>query len=111
MIHEMNLNESPFNEIKCGDKDIEMRLYDDRRKKIKIGDVIMFTNRSTDEKMFAEVLNLFVFDNFEELYSNFDKTRLGYKMNEVASPSDMEQYYSKELIQKNKVIAIEIQVI
>lgn len=111
MIVEMNLNPEPFEAIQSGLKDIEMRLYDDRRKKIKVGDIIMFNNRDTDEKMFVEVLNLYRFKNFEELYKQFDKSRLGYKEDEIANPSDMEKYYSKELIEQFGVLGIEIQVI
>ena len=40
MIHKMKLNESPFERIKDGTKTIEFRLYDDKRKKVKIGDEI-----------------------------------------------------------------------
>ena len=111
MIHEMNLNHKPFESIKSGHKDIEMRLYDDRRKKIKEGDVIMFTNNETGEKMFVEVINLYIYNNFKELYSHFEKERLGYLPDQIAKPEDMEQYYSPDLINKNQVVGIEIQVI
>ena len=107
----MNLQPGPFKAIESGLKDIEMRLYDDRRKKIKVGDIIMFTNTETDEKMFVEILNLYRFKDFKELYNNFDKNRLGYKEDEIANPSDMEKYYTKELINQFGVLGIEIQVI
>ena len=35
MIHEMKLNESPFERIKNGTKTIEFRLYDEKRRKVK----------------------------------------------------------------------------
>ena len=111
MIHEMKLNPGPFEAIKAGRKDIEMRLYDKKRKIFKEGDVIMFIHTETGEKLFAEVLNLYVFNNFEELYANFDKTRLGYLPEEEANPKDMEQYYSPDLIKENQVVGIEIQTI
>ena len=40
MTHIMNLNDGPFQLIKNGHKDIEMRLYDERKKSLKIGDNI-----------------------------------------------------------------------
>lgn len=40
MIHKMKLNESPFDKIKNGTKTVEFRLYDDKRKQIKVGDNI-----------------------------------------------------------------------
>ena len=46
MIHKMKLNESPFERIKNGTKTIEFRLYDDKRKKVKIGDEIEIKTKS-----------------------------------------------------------------
>ena len=108
MTFEMNLHPGPFELIKSGRKDIEMRLYDERRKDIKIGDSIVFTNNVTVEKLTVEVINLYRFNNFEELYNHFDKTRLGYRDDENANPKDMEQYYSLDKILRYGVLAIEI---
>ena len=44
MIHEMKLNDKAFNNIKSGIKKFELRLYDDRRKNINLGDTIIFHN-------------------------------------------------------------------
>lgn len=109
MLHEMNLHDDPFVFIKMGYKDIEMRLNDEKRKKIKVGDIIEFTNKDTLEKLQVRVIGLHVFKNFEELYSKFDKQKLGYFPNEVADPSDMNMYYSPENIEKYGVLGIEIQ--
>ena len=108
MIWEMNLHPEPFESIKSGRKNIEMRLFDDRRKDIKVGDTIVFTNNKTLEKLSVEVINLYRFASFEELYQHFDKTRLGYSEDEIANPKDMEKYYSVESILRYGVLAIEI---
>ena len=42
MIHRMNLDSNPFEMIKNGTKTIELRLNDDKRRKIKVGDYIIF---------------------------------------------------------------------
>ena len=42
MKHEMKLALEPFDMIADGRKTIELRLYDDKRKKIKLGDEIQF---------------------------------------------------------------------
>ena len=34
MVHDMKLNDKPFNEIDKGTKKIELRLYDEKRSKI-----------------------------------------------------------------------------
>ena len=111
MIHKMNLNDEPFNSIKSGFKTIEMRLYDEKRRLINAGDVIEFTNRVTNEKISAKVIQLHLFPNFEELYKQFDKISLGYKETDIASPNDMNKYYSNEEQEKHGVVGIEIRLI
>ena len=69
MKHEMRLHPEPFNLIKKGTKTIEMRLYDEKRKQIKEGDIITFTNRETGEKIDTKVLKLHIYPSFEELYN------------------------------------------
>lgn len=44
MIHEMKLNNEPFTLIKAGTKVIELRLNDEKRRKLAVGDKIEFTN-------------------------------------------------------------------
>lgn len=108
MDHNMKLNNEPYNSICYGNKDIEMRLYDEKRQLINIGDIITFTNRDTLDTFNVKVINLHKYNSFKELYREFDKVRLGYKENEDAKPEDMEKYYPKEEIDKYGVVGIEI---
>ena len=107
----MTLAPSPFKAISSGRKTIEMRLYDEKRSKIKVGDEIEFENIDTHQKIKCEVINLTRFKDFFELYYNFDKTVIGYDENETASAEDMYDYYFPEQIQKYGVLAIEIKLI
>ena len=109
MKHEMRVHDDPFNKIKQGTKKIEIRLNDEKRKSINIGDTIEFTNRKTSEKMLVKVNGLFKYSNFEELYKNWDKVILGYDEDDTANPKDMEEYYSKEEQEKYGVLAIKIE--
>lgn len=111
MTHFMKLKNEPFMSIKNGLKTIEMRLFDEKRKQIKVGDTIEFTNIVSLEKLKVKVINLHKFKNFEELYSHFNKTQLGYKQTEIASPNDMNQYYTNDDIHKYGVLGIEIKTI
>ena len=108
MEYKMHLTEKPFFMIKAGKKDIEMRLYDEKRQKIQKGDTIEFSNVETGQIINTEVVDIHRFSNFSELYSDFDKTRLGYYDDEEAKPSDMAQFYSDEEINKYGVVGIEI---
>ena len=108
MKYEMNLNNEPFNRIKDGTKTIELRLYDEKRQLLKEQDLIEFTNRETLEKILTRIEKLYRFSSFDELYKHFDKISLGYDNDEVANPSDMEKYYSKEEQEKYGVLGIKI---
>lgn len=107
-IHKMNLQDIPFKLIDDGTKTIEMRLYDEKRRLINKGDIIEFNNDNTDVIINTEVVDLHIYSSFFELYNAFDKISLGYREEENANPSDMEQYYSKEKIKKYGVVGIEI---
>lgn len=111
MIHYMKLKEEPFNYIKSGEKTIEMRLFDEKRQLVKVNDSIEFENIVTKEKIVTKVVELFRFENFEELYENFDKRELGYLENQPCSPKDMSKYYAESEIEKYGVLGIRIKII
>ena len=110
-VHKMNLWNDSFISIKNKTKTIEMRLNDEKRSKIKIGDIIEFTNTTTLETLNVKVDNIFKYDDFEQLYSHHDKISIGYKEDEVADPKDMLMYYKNEDIKKYGVLGISVRVI
>lgn len=111
MIHKMKLAPSAFKSISIGKKTIEMRLYDEKRALINVGDEIEFENIDFHQKINCTVINLTRYEDFYELYSNFDKVAIGYEVNEMANAEDMYVYYSPEQIKKYGVLAIEIKLI
>ena len=108
MKHKMKLQNTPFELIKDKTKTIELRLNDEKRQLLNIGDIIEFQNIITKETIEVVVTKLHNYNSFEELYKNFDKISIGYPKNEIANPEDMEQYYSKEEQEKYGVLGIEI---
>lgn len=111
MTFEMNLNPVPFNMIITKRKDVEMRLLTEERKKINIGDYIVFKNTVSGKLLTVEVTGIHTFKTFKELYKFFPKERLGYLSDEVADYQDMYEYYSKESIEKFGVIGFEIKIV
>lgn len=111
MIHNMKLQNDPFIKIKNKTKTIEMRVYDEKRRKINVGDLIEFINVITKEKMLVKVKNIYLYKDFDELYKNHDKVSIGYEQNDIANPNDMAVYYDEEDINKNGVVGIEIKLI
>ncbi len=110
MLHQMKLWDGPFFAIQSGKKDVELRLHDEKRQLVQIGDCICFTNAKTGQSLQAEVVGKAVYPDFAELYSHYDKIRMGYAESETADPGDMEAYYSPADIAQYGVVAIEIRV-
>ena len=108
----MKLQSEPFQKIASGHKKVEMRLFDDKRKGLRVGDKIVFTNEVDEtQKLKTKITKLNKFASFDELYDFYkDKTLLGYAEGEEASPKDMEKYYPPEK-QKDGVLAIEFELI
>lgn len=69
--YEMNLQPKFFDYIKYGTKRIELRLYDEKRQRIELGDTIEFS-KSPDEKIKAEVIGLLRYPTFEDLFADYD---------------------------------------
>lgn len=111
MTYKMRLQKEPFEQIKLGKKTIELRLYDEKRKQIKVGDIIEFTNRDTNEIIYTTVIALHRYDSFKELYQHFDKISLGYTELETPHYQDMELYYSPIEQEKYGVVGIEIKLL
>ena len=108
--HEMRLQPKPFRMIKSGKKTIELRLYDEKRRKIKVGDTVIFTDTVSRERLCATVLRLHRFDSFKELYSSLPLLACGYTEDSIGSadPTDMDAYYTPEEQEKYGVLGIEI---
>lgn len=112
MKHVMKLNNAPFEMIRSGRKTIELRLYDEKRRLISIGDEIKFVNSSDPTiSLTCRVIALHRFDSFEDLYKSLPLLQCGYTENDIltASPGDMDVYYSKEKQKEHGVIGIEIE--
>ena len=109
----MRLNPQPFSMIESGEKTIELRLYDEKRKKIRVGDRIRFIHTErTEQQLVCTVKNMHVFSSFEALYAYLPLRKCGYTEETVpfADPKDMEAYYSKSEQEKYGVVGIEIEV-
>lgn len=108
MIHYMRLHKEPFESIKNGNKTYELRLYDEKRRAIQVGDLICFTSPN-GEQLFVKVQKLHIFESFKELYATLPLLQCGYEDESDAKAEDMEAYYSKSEQQKYGVVGIEIE--
>ena len=114
MIYQMNLQTIPFEMIASGIKTIELRLYDEKRRLIQVGDEIEFTHaKDLSRKLRCRVMAMHVFTSFAELYQHLPLMKCGYTEENIttASPSDMNLYYTKEQQLQYGVVGIELQLI
>ena len=111
--HSMKLNDAPFDAMARGEKTIELRLFDKKRRTVAIGDEIIFTRVGTSERIRARVIALHRFPTFAELYASLPIERLGYSREQIptASHVDMEAYYPIERQRELGVIGIEIETV
>ena len=79
MLHQMKLKSEPFEKMKSGTKTVELRLNDEKRQLVQIGDFIEFTLiDDSSQKLTARVIALHHFDSFRELYAALPKEKMGY---------------------------------
>lgn len=110
MTHMMNLEPLAFLKIANGNKTIELRLNDEKRQKINIGDRIEFRCGEINSVIFAEIIKLHKFSDFEQLYKALPLEKCGYSKDDLktAHYTDMEKYYTKSQIKKYGALGIEL---
>ena len=107
----MNLQPKYFDFIKDGTKRIELRLYDEKRRSIQLGDIIEFA-KSDDEKFKAEVVGLLRYNSFADLFKDFDISILAdSSMTKQELLEVLEEFYSEEKQTEFGVIGIRIKLI
>ncbi len=108
MTHKMNLQDKYFDFIKNGTKRIELRLNDEKRQQIKIGDSIEFSNEK--DKFIAKVIGLLEYQDFKTLFNDFgieilaDKTMTKEELLGVLS-----EFYTPEKQEKFGVLGIRVE--
>ena len=65
---ELRLNPVPFQQFEQGKKTVEMRLYDEKRRMFKVGDILIFKNRENETASAADM---------EEYYSKAEQANYG----------------------------------
>lgn len=108
MLHQMKLNEDPFEKIKNGSKTIEFRLFDEKRQRIKVGDQIEFSKLpDLQEKLLVDVMELYREETFEKLFRKLynDEEEIIRKTN------SMHEIYSQEKEKQYGILGIKINIV
>ena len=111
--HSMKLEKEYFEYIKYGTKRIEIRLNDEKRRNISIGDTIKFTNISTpNEKINTEVSGLLQYDTFENLIDDIDiKLLCDEKISKKQLLNILRKFYNEDQEKRYGVLGIKINIL
>ena len=109
----MKLQPEYYNFILNGTKRIEIRLYDEKRQSIKLGDTIKFLKEpELSESFNAKVTGLLRYDSFKDMFKDFDISILSDKsMTKEELIKVLEQFYTKEKQEQYGVLGIRIELI
>ena len=113
MEHEMKLQPEYYNFILNGTKRIEIRLFDEKRQQIKIGDTIKILKEpELNESFNAKVIGLLRYNTFEDMFKDFDISVLSdSSMTKEELIAVLEQFYTKEKQKQFGVLGIRIELI
>ena len=95
----MKLQEKPFKRLKAGDKRVELRLYDQKRRTLFIDDKILFTNLSNpDERLAVRIRALHMHRCFRELLEVIPPSMCGFTKDTTIDEAVgvMRKYYSQD---------------
>ena len=104
----IHLDEDIFEVVKNGTKTVEVRVNDEKRRKLKVKDKITFLKRPDEiEKIDAVIENLTYYKNFEELVKDYKIEEL-YLSNFTKKEflDLLKRFYRDDEINKYGVVAI-----
>lgn len=111
MEHILKLQPEYFEYIKNGTKKMELRLYDEKRQKINLGDTIIFQKEPELKiSMKVKVIGLLRYKTFEDLFEDFDIKILADKsMTKYELLNVLEKFYTPEKQKEYGVLGIRIE--
>ncbi|WP_099364227.1 ASCH domain-containing protein [Fredinandcohnia onubensis] len=113
MVHRMGLYGEYFKAIREGKKKVEVRLNDEKRRTIKVGDAIEFIKvPEQDEIVKVEVTKLRKYDTFQSMYKDIpfeDFDCEGWTMKEMIEGTY--EIYTSEQEKKWGALAISIKIV
>jgi ASC-1-like (ASCH) protein len=110
----MKLFQSPFEKIKSGRKTIEIRLFDEKRQALNLGDIIEFSKLpEQEEKIRTKVTALLRYPSFRKLLNDFGIEYYGYPKdyNHNNFIRECHKIYTPEQEQQYGILGIKIQLI
>lgn len=113
MVYEMKLRTEYFNLVKNGDKEYEVRLNDEKRRLINVGDVITFKREpELKDSVNVKVKDLLYFNSFKAMAETLPLSKVGFAGKSIQETVDTyHQFYSLEDEKRYGVVAIKVEVL
>ena len=107
----VHLHKEVFDIVEAGIKDVEIRLNDEKRRKLKVGDKLIFISRGNyTDQITAIVKKLVYFKDFVEVTKYYEMKKIYLEDTSLDEYLElMNKFYSKEEQEKYGVIAIEFE--
>ena len=104
----VHLHPEVFDIVLQGIKDVEIRVNDEKRRKLKVGDTLLCLKRPEEvETISAKVTDLVYFSNFQEVVDMYPMERIYLSTTTKEEyVSLMKQFYSDEEVAKDGIVAI-----
>lgn len=106
-VHQLHLHPEPFAHIRSGQKTVESRLFDEKRRNYSVGDKLVFINRTNEREIIEAIItHLYNARSFRDLFlevstkENFSTDTLQELLDGIA------QYYTKDDQEKYGVVGI-----
>jgi len=107
-IHRMKLEDKWFELIASGQKVVEGRLYNEKRKAIRVGHIIQFKNVKNGKLLYAKVKKMVMYSNFREMLESERVARVLPGLDVESGVKVYERFYGPDA---GPVLAIGLEVL
>ncbi len=107
----MSLRPEYYEMVRSGEKDIELRLYDEKRRRMRNGDMLLIYNaQNRNDYIRAKIVRLHIARSFADLATKISMPRTGFaSLNALMSA--ISKFYDAEMESKYGIVGIELEVI
>lgn len=106
----MSLRPEYYEMVKSGEKDIELRLYDEKRRRMQNGDLVLIYNaKNPVEYLRTRIVRMHIARSFADLSAKISMSRTGFaSLNSLMAA--IAQFYDPDVESKYGIVGIEIEI-
>ena len=107
----MSLRPEYYEMVKSGEKDIELRLYDEKRRRMHNGDIVLIFNaQNRNDYIHAKIVRMHIAKSFADLNTKISMPRTGFaSLNALMAA--IKKFYDAEMESKYGIVGIELEII